>query len=521
MKEKIKKILLLLIPIFVLSLFILLPFDKVEARQGCCSWHGGVCGCQCCDGTPLSSTCLPYYPECGGGFYNPPSYPSIPSCPLNSYYDSITNSCKCYSGYVVSEGQCISANQWCRDKYGLWATYDYLTDGCKCMSGYIFGKDVIGNTACISADQYCKDLYGFNARYNILSDSCECSYGYVLSGGSCVDPDTLCHQKYGYNSSYDSLTDKCKCNYGYVFNSSNQCVSEDEYCRDLYGLNAKYNILTDKCECSYGYVVDETGTNCVLGNTYCYNKYGYHSNYDALSKKCECNYGYIFSNNQCIDEDTYCHNQYGAHSSYNTLTSSCVCDYGYKLINNICVTPKISSIFPLEVKIGEEVTIMGENFGDSKYGDLKLYVDLLKINSLDISKWQNDKIVFDVTDNLESGNVILKDNTINVRSSYLEILKPEKNQISIPSSAPTQEKPVATPQPTITTPQQTNEPKPQPEAKTIVRESQPEVELQPTSQEQNQQQVSNEQKPEQKKSLFIFLASVLDAVKNFFSQLFK
>lgn len=35
-----------------------------SARSGCCSHHGGVCGCGCCDGTPLSSTCAPYYPEC-------------------------------------------------------------------------------------------------------------------------------------------------------------------------------------------------------------------------------------------------------------------------------------------------------------------------------------------------------------------------------------------------------------------------------------------------------------------------
>ena len=38
------------------------PDDKTEAGQrGCCSWHGGVCGCEdgrakCCDGT-LSPTC--------------------------------------------------------------------------------------------------------------------------------------------------------------------------------------------------------------------------------------------------------------------------------------------------------------------------------------------------------------------------------------------------------------------------------------------------------------------------------
>lgn len=49
-------------------LFVSLIFPVItEARQGCCSTHGGVCGCKCCDGTSLSSTCRPYYPECNGG----------------------------------------------------------------------------------------------------------------------------------------------------------------------------------------------------------------------------------------------------------------------------------------------------------------------------------------------------------------------------------------------------------------------------------------------------------------------
>jgi len=34
------------------------------ARSGCCSHHGGVCGCGCCDGKSLSATCAPYYPNC-------------------------------------------------------------------------------------------------------------------------------------------------------------------------------------------------------------------------------------------------------------------------------------------------------------------------------------------------------------------------------------------------------------------------------------------------------------------------
>jgi len=37
------------------------PTDNLLAKSGCCSWHGGVCGCSggralCCDGA-LSPTC--------------------------------------------------------------------------------------------------------------------------------------------------------------------------------------------------------------------------------------------------------------------------------------------------------------------------------------------------------------------------------------------------------------------------------------------------------------------------------
>jgi hypothetical protein len=40
--------------------------NKAEAKSGCCSRHGGVCGCTCCDGSPLSAKCAPYYPSCYG-----------------------------------------------------------------------------------------------------------------------------------------------------------------------------------------------------------------------------------------------------------------------------------------------------------------------------------------------------------------------------------------------------------------------------------------------------------------------
>lgn len=62
---------LLFVSLFLLS-------GNVYARSGCCSHHGGVCGCSCCDGSSLSSTCAPYYPQCSGGgqeeqIYIPPT----------------------------------------------------------------------------------------------------------------------------------------------------------------------------------------------------------------------------------------------------------------------------------------------------------------------------------------------------------------------------------------------------------------------------------------------------------------
>ena len=68
------KKLLIFLSILTLLFFSLFPIDDVEARRGCCSWHGGVCSVRCCDGsigyrccdrTPLSSKCAPYYPQCG------------------------------------------------------------------------------------------------------------------------------------------------------------------------------------------------------------------------------------------------------------------------------------------------------------------------------------------------------------------------------------------------------------------------------------------------------------------------
>lgn len=58
---------LIKIVLILLFLFVIPIFSTIDARSGCCSHHGGVCGCGCCDGTSLSATCTPYYPKCSGG----------------------------------------------------------------------------------------------------------------------------------------------------------------------------------------------------------------------------------------------------------------------------------------------------------------------------------------------------------------------------------------------------------------------------------------------------------------------
>jgi len=50
--------------LFITLILCLVLTTNIEARSGCCSHHGGVCGCHCCDGTSLSTTCAPYYPSC-------------------------------------------------------------------------------------------------------------------------------------------------------------------------------------------------------------------------------------------------------------------------------------------------------------------------------------------------------------------------------------------------------------------------------------------------------------------------
>lgn len=70
----------LLYSLLIITLLVVFPLIT-DARRGCCSHHGGVCGCRCCDGTPLSAKCAPYYPDCNSRLKKPAPKPPEPRLP--------------------------------------------------------------------------------------------------------------------------------------------------------------------------------------------------------------------------------------------------------------------------------------------------------------------------------------------------------------------------------------------------------------------------------------------------------
>lgn len=161
-----KNITLFLI-IFLVSFFFIIY--SVDARSGCCSHHGGVCGCNCCDGSSLSSTCAPYYPNCNTNYnYTPP--PIQIQCPLNSFLTSY-NKCACNLGYGMSTNQtyCIKLpvnTHAVSSNTKIW----------ECDYGYAISLD---KTHCIKIPENAHTITS-------ITDVWLCDKGYIENNNSCI-----------------------------------------------------------------------------------------------------------------------------------------------------------------------------------------------------------------------------------------------------------------------------------------------------------------------------------------------
>ena len=131
---------------------------------------------------------------------------TIPQCPPNSSYSSVTDNCPCISGYVVNGGECIPATSACKIKLGLNSYGD--TQHCYCSSGYQFNG---AGTSCVQIPQTI-----------IRSQS---SYPPPQPPSS-PDPIELCIQKLG---PYGIVAGQnlCGCVQGYILNEAkNSCVQQ-------------------------------------------------------------------------------------------------------------------------------------------------------------------------------------------------------------------------------------------------------------------------------------------------------
>jgi len=167
------------------------------------------------------------------------------SCPVNSYYDGIS-SCKCSYGYLNSSGSCVLADTLCHQQVGYSSSYDSLSNSCKCNSGYVISS----SGQCTSATLYCSQQIGIMSQYNSSTKSCECMSGYQYNGSSCV-----------YQSSISS--------YSSTLSAS---VSNALSCQAAYGSNSTWDGTYTSggllnCACQTGYVWNSTKTSCMISSS--------------------------------------------------------------------------------------------------------------------------------------------------------------------------------------------------------------------------------------------------------------
>ncbi|MGA2417851.1 MAG: hypothetical protein ABSF55_01245 [Candidatus Staskawiczbacteria bacterium] len=110
--------------------------------------------------------------------YTPTYTPLTTICPINSYL-GIDGSCYCNVGYSASGSTCITNNQACQNKNGI---FSYAIDNqCYCNPGYVFL-----NNQCVAETASCQSVYGSDSYgYN---GHCYCNVGYQWNTGqtSCV-----------------------------------------------------------------------------------------------------------------------------------------------------------------------------------------------------------------------------------------------------------------------------------------------------------------------------------------------
>lgn len=94
-------------------------------------------------------------------------------CPQNSSYDSSINQCRCYTGYVISNGNCVVGDYFCQSSIN---GSRYSNGHCVCNEGFI-----LRNNQCITYMIDCQLSFGehvLGSKGDSGNSSCNCEVGY-------------------------------------------------------------------------------------------------------------------------------------------------------------------------------------------------------------------------------------------------------------------------------------------------------------------------------------------------------
>lgn len=222
----------------------------------------------------LGSTCV-----CQDGFFYVNSTFCV-KCPINGYWNAITNKCRCNFGYYSpDESICLVCPKG--------STYNQVTLRCDCPAGFFWN---IGG--CITC--------GANQVFDSTRNQCVCASGYALSNSS------VCVLVCPANSSVTATG--CVCNFGFM-NVSNNCVSCPPQSSYVQALRT--------CYCVSGFYM--SNASCVA----C----GPNSTPDSTQSKCICNNGFYNISGNCA--------ACPANSAWNG--TACDCTSGFRSVNGSCV----------------------------------------------------------------------------------------------------------------------------------------------------------------------------------------
>jgi hypothetical protein len=232
---------------------------------------------------------------------------TIPTCPANAYYNSI--SCVCNSGYQLQNGQCVT---------------------------------VVTTIPTCPANSY------FNGV------SCTCSNGFFqVSSNAC----STCPVGTNWNGQTCASIPARTCANGYVFNANiGQCEPSAPSCGNFAYFNGAtcvcltgYNLINGVCQqCPSGTTFD--GSQC-SSNTVVKPTTTCGSNQISVNGTCVCNNGLYLIGGQCLacppyttwngkycqcgcDTSAWCLGQ--PFSQWDSATQTCGCQTGYTLVNGIC-----------------------------------------------------------------------------------------------------------------------------------------------------------------------------------------